>query len=215
MPSAVASSASSIEPRVSSGSSSSRPSSRTRTPWRRSSSVSLRTAAFEQAEQARDLVVGARPVLAAEGVQRQDRHAAPDGVAEDLADGLDAGGMPLELGQAVLAGPAAVAVHDDRHVARQLVGRQERGLRRLARAAVSGMAVVVATDASAGSWRSAARRSAGPAVRGPLDLEDLLFLRGAAPIDLGDVPVGRLLEESSWRCASSAPTVPSRSSFFR
>ena len=152
-PSEVASSASSIEPRVSSGSSSSRPSSRTRTPWRRSSSVSLRMARLEQAEQAVDLVVRAGPVLAAEGVQGQDRDTAPDGVAEDLADGLDAGGMSVELRQALLAGPAAVAVHDDRDVARQLVGRQECGLSRAVvgrgRRSIAGAG---ASAAAAGSW---------------------------------------------------------------
>ena len=83
---------------------------------------------LEQAEQAPDFVVGARPVLAAERVQRQDGDAPSDGMAEDLADGLDAGGMPIELRQPLLACPATVAIHDDRDVARQLVGGQERGL---------------------------------------------------------------------------------------
>ena len=81
--------------------------------------------ALEQAEEAMDLVVRAGPVLAAEGVQGQHRDTAPDGVAEDLADGFHAGGMSVELRQALLAGPAAVAVHDDRDVTRQLVRRQE------------------------------------------------------------------------------------------
>ena len=72
--------------------------------------------ALEQAEQAADLVVGPRPVLAAEGVQGEDRDAAPDGVPEEAPDRLDPGGVTLELGQAVGPCPAPVAVHDDRHV---------------------------------------------------------------------------------------------------
>ena len=60
---------------------------------------------LEQAEQAVDLVVGARPVLAAEGVQGQDRDAAPDGVPED------ARGWPRRRprGPRARAGPAARA----------------------------------------------------------------------------------------------------------
>ena len=61
---------------------------------------------LEEAEQAGDLVVGAGPVLAAEGVQGQDRDAAPDRVAEQLADRLDAGGVTLELGQVALRAPS-------------------------------------------------------------------------------------------------------------
>ena len=72
---------------------------------------------LEQAEQPDHLVVGTGPVLAAERVQRQDRHRAPDRVLQQAADRLDAGGVALDLLQAVLAGPSAVAVHDDRHVA--------------------------------------------------------------------------------------------------
>ena len=101
-----------------------------RTPSARSSSVSLRMAASSKPEQAGDLLVGARPVLAAERVQGQDRDAAGDRVAEESADGLDAGGVTVELGQVALPRPAAIAVHDDRDVARQFVGRDERGLRR-------------------------------------------------------------------------------------
>ena len=62
---------------------------------------------LEQPEQADDLVVGAGPVLAAERVQRQHRDAASDRVAEEVADGLDAGGVAVELGQVVLRAPSA------------------------------------------------------------------------------------------------------------
>jgi hypothetical protein len=44
-------------------------------------------------------------------------------VADDLADPLDAGGVALHLGQAAGTSPAAIAVHDDRYVARHLIRR--------------------------------------------------------------------------------------------
>ena len=83
----------------------------------------------QQLEQARDLVVGAGPVLAAERVQGEHRDPAPDGVLEQPADGLDPRGVPLELGLAVGTGPATVAVHDDRDVAGQVLGRRDGDLR--------------------------------------------------------------------------------------
>ena len=64
-----------MDARVAGGSSSSRPRSRTWTPCARSSAVSLRIALLEEPEQPDDLLVGARPVLAAEGVQREHRDA--------------------------------------------------------------------------------------------------------------------------------------------
>jgi len=45
-------------------------------------------------------------------------------MTEQAADGLDAGGVTLQLGQVANAGPAPVAVHDDRHMARQVVRRE-------------------------------------------------------------------------------------------
>jgi hypothetical protein len=47
-------------------------------------------------------------------------------MAEDAPDRLNAGGMAFELGQATGAGPATVAVHDDRDVPGEL--RRERFL---------------------------------------------------------------------------------------
>ena len=85
--------------------------------------VSLADRGVEQAEQHADLLGGARPVLAAEREEGQRRDAAPHRVPDDRPDGLDAGRMALGLAQAGLAGPPAVAVHDDRDVARQ-VGRR-------------------------------------------------------------------------------------------
>ena len=89
---------------------------------------------LEQAEQAGDLVVGASPVLAAERVQGQDTDAATDRVTEHAADRFDTGAMAIELGQLPLARPAAIAVHDDRDVARQVLRREEwRALDRVGR----------------------------------------------------------------------------------
>ena len=85
---------------------------------------------LEEAEQAGDLVVRAGPVLAAEGVQGEDPDAATDGVLEDLADGLDPGGVAVDLGLIALARPTAVAVHDDRHVLGKVLQRQQRSGRR-------------------------------------------------------------------------------------
>jgi len=80
---------------------------------------------LEEGEQAADLVVRAGPVLAAEGIHGDDRDAPPDRVAEEGPDRLDAGGMAFDLGQPALASPAAIAVHDDRDVAREIaVGQQ-------------------------------------------------------------------------------------------
>ena len=46
-------------------------------------------------------------------------------MAKESADGLDAGGMALELGQVVRACPTAIAVHDDRDVTRQVLERDQ------------------------------------------------------------------------------------------
>jgi len=69
--------------------------------------------ALEQAEEADDFLVGARPVLPAEGVQGQHRDAAANRVAQQAADRLDARGVAVQLGDAAAAGPTSVAVHDD------------------------------------------------------------------------------------------------------
>ena len=138
-----------------------------------SSSVSLADRRLEQAEQAGDLLVGARPVLAAERVQGQDRDTASDRVAQEPADGLDAGRVAVELGQVVLACPAPVAVHDDRDVAGQLLGREEGRLAvrdGRARRSASGSATgaCAAGGASVGRARCArATRPRGPPVPWP------------------------------------------------
>jgi hypothetical protein len=72
----------------------------------------------------RSISVPPAVVLAAEGVEGQDPDATPAGMAEDAPDGLHAGRMALQLRQAALARPAAVAVHDDRDVVGQLRARR-------------------------------------------------------------------------------------------
>ena len=135
---------------------------------------------LEQAEEHLDLLGRAGPVLAAEREQRQGADPAADGVADDRADGLDAGRMALGLVLAGLAGPAPVAVHDDRDVTRQVRVEDVERVGRLGRVARGhdGPVVDVRVEVCASH----------------LDLQDLLFLRETQAIDLGDVPVGRLLE---------------------
>ena len=173
-PPAVASRASLDRVRVSSGSSSSRPRSRTRTPCARSSAVSLRIARLEQAEQARDLVVGAGPVLAAEGVQRQrpGRRGGPrDGGGSRIASTPAA--WPSSSGRS--------RARAQRRLPSMMIatwrGRSSGGSSGSPRRPVGGSDG--RPPAAPARGRSAVRRSDGPAARGPLDLEDLLLLRRA------------------------------------
>ena len=85
---------------------------------------------LQQEEEAAHFLVGPGPVLPAEGIQGQDFDATPDGVADDLADGLDASRVAFHLRLAAGLRPAAVAVHDDRHVARQFVAGNDERFRR-------------------------------------------------------------------------------------
>ena len=84
---------------------------------------------------------------------------------------------PSKLGEAARARPAAVAVHDDRDVAGQVLGRQRAAPRRRARRPPA------RRPSPTGRGRAAGRRSAGPAsdraAPGPLDLQDLLLLDAA------------------------------------
>jgi hypothetical protein len=72
----------------------------------------------KQGEERLDLSPSALPVLAAEGEDGQAAHAALLSALHDGPDGVDTGGVALRLGHASLTGPAAIAVHDDGHVAR-------------------------------------------------------------------------------------------------
>jgi hypothetical protein len=80
---------------------------------------------LEELEEAGHLVVGAGPVLPAERVQGEDADAAAHCVTQDRADGLDARRVAVPVAQAAAPRPSPVAVHDDGHVAWQLVGGQE------------------------------------------------------------------------------------------
>ena len=75
--------------------------------------------------------------------------------------------MTLRLGHIMRAGPTPVAIHDDRHVSRQALHGVRRGV----------------------LTRSRSHRRGGH-----LDLEDLLFLGRADPVDLVGPLVGRLLD---------------------
>ena len=84
----------------------------------------------QQEEKVPNLVVGASPVLAAEGVKREDFDSAPDAVADDLADRLDTGGVAFHLDAATRLRPAPIAIHDDGDVAGQFRLRNDEWLRR-------------------------------------------------------------------------------------
>ena len=207
-PPAVAASADSIDVRVAGGSSSSRPRSRTWTPCARSSAVSLRIACSRSpnspttSSSVRAQFSRLNAYSVRTGMPRPDR------VPEQLADRLDAGGVALELRGAAGAGPAAVAVHDDRDVARPVACAPRRRARSAARRC--GRRLRRARSRA----REAGRRSGGSAAHAPLDLEDLLLLRGADAVDLADVAVRGPLERprgagGSRRCR---PRRPSRAS---
>ena len=72
----------------------------------------------EAAHQHRDLFLRPLPVLAREREQRQHLDAAARAVLDDLLDGAHAHAMTGRTRQRARSGPAAVAVHDDRDVAR-------------------------------------------------------------------------------------------------
>jgi len=76
----------------------------------------------EQAHQAGDLLGGAFPVFDREGVEGDVADADGAGGIDDRADCLDAAAVSLQPGKAARLGPAAVAVHDDGNVLRDLAG---------------------------------------------------------------------------------------------
>ena len=75
----------------------------------------------EQREQHLDLLARARPVLAAEGVDGEHLDATLLGPLDDGPDRVHARGVTLGLGDAALARPSAIAVHDDRDMPRRPV----------------------------------------------------------------------------------------------
>ncbi len=74
---------------------------------------------LEQAHERRDLALGPLPVLDREGVEGQHLEAEAGRGLDGVAHGLDAGAVALDPVLAAQLGPAPVAVHDDRDVARQ------------------------------------------------------------------------------------------------
>ena len=81
----------------------------------------------QELHQRGDLLERPLPVLRREGVQRQRAQADLARGAHHLAHRLGALAVPLDARQAVLLRPAAVAVHDDRHVAGKLAGIESSG----------------------------------------------------------------------------------------
>jgi hypothetical protein len=72
----------------------------------------------QEAGQFHDLAGGAAPVLTAEGEQRQPFDSLVDCGFDTSANGLGAGPVPRHARQATRLGPATVAVHDQRDMAR-------------------------------------------------------------------------------------------------
>jgi hypothetical protein len=83
----------------------------------------------EQLHQEGHLVLRTTPVLGTEGEQREVIDLVVQAGAHHLAHGIHALGMAGNPGHQALAGPAAVAVHDDRDVPRNLhsLGNSPRG----------------------------------------------------------------------------------------
>ena len=77
--------------------------------------------ALEQHHQRADFGGRALPVLDRKRVKGQDFEAQARRGLDDVADRVDAGAMAFDARQVALAGPAAVAVHDDGDVPRQAI----------------------------------------------------------------------------------------------
>src|SRR5262245_1344873 len=72
----------------------------------------------ENAHEAIDVARRARPILGREGVKRQVAHPLLGALAHNPPDVLGAGAMPGQARQPALLGPAPIAIHDDRDMAR-------------------------------------------------------------------------------------------------
>ena len=118
---AVLRSASSSSVRTSGARASARPITLKRMLLRSSVSSSRPQIALEQHHQRADFSRGTLPVLDGKGVEGEDFEAEPRRGLDDVPDRVDAGAMPLDARQVPLAGPAAVAVHDDGDVAWQAI----------------------------------------------------------------------------------------------
>ena len=76
----------------------------------------------QQAEEIADFLHRPAPVLGGKAVDREPADIELDRGTHGAPQRFDATPMPLEPRQAALRGPAAVAVHDDRHMARDVLG---------------------------------------------------------------------------------------------
>ena len=76
----------------------------------------------QQAEEIADFLHRPAPVLGGKAVDREPADIELDRGTHGAPQRLDATPMPLEPRQAALRGPAAIAVHDDRHMARDVLG---------------------------------------------------------------------------------------------
>ncbi len=75
----------------------------------------------QQAEQGADFLLGAVPVFAGKGVQRQIRDAQRAAFGDDAPRRRDPGPMSRGAGQTLPLRPSAVAIHDDGHMLRKLL----------------------------------------------------------------------------------------------
>src|SRR5690606_16449439 len=138
----------------------------------------------EQRHEAADLVGRATPVLAREREERQGLDAGFGAAFDDGADRFDAGLMPGLAGPRPAPRPTAVAVHDDRDVARHGSG----GLR-LGR--IGNHTRVWACSKL--TKRTSARGSSASAAPAALELHDLRFFVFQQRVDLRHVAIGELL----------------------
>src|SRR5207244_3709643 len=76
---------------------------------------------FEQIHQKVELAAGALPVFAAEAIQLELADPQPRTLFDNEPNALNAASMPFGAREPAAFGPAAVAVHDDGNVLRQLL----------------------------------------------------------------------------------------------
>jgi len=72
---------------------------------------------LDECHESSHLILGPSPVLGGEGVEGEEGNGELAAAFHGVANALSAGAVALEPRKAMLAGPAPVAVHDDRNVA--------------------------------------------------------------------------------------------------
>ena len=85
----------------------------------------LRDVLLEQVHERGDLERRTVPVFVGEGKQGQHFHAGLDRAFDRFANGFHPGAVAERTGQPAFTRPAAIAVHDDRHVARNRTGEHQ------------------------------------------------------------------------------------------